>query len=615
MKNEGLFCLWKYVPKDGGLTKKPINPNIPRFGAKPNNRETFAPFSEVVGKATYGYSKNWTNDPKAYGLGIGLFKGKDMSIGCIDLDHCLDEDGDLSPLAEEVLSLTGKTYFEISPGGDGLHIFFKFRNDSIPDGYSQKGDGIECYLAGRTTRYMTVTGWSYRGDKSPVLLDLSEVLPQILDKYLKRDTPAQEEAPLVSPENISDESVKEITEGSRKYSVFLYGLPEDAEHAITANFNGDHSKADLSFCRALATWTDGNEEQIDRIFRESHLMRDKWDEKHTSDGKTYGQMTIQKAVESYQAYVREMVKDFTPSKKEQSFNDFLARIKGKTYKPYPTGIPTVDELLGGGFTLKSLIVLTAAPSTGKTTLAQQIFETMGADTLFINLEMSEDQLLARSLSRMLCEHNQKVSSLDVLRGYKWDEGEEHMVREVAEKYRETILPHMTYVHPKSNDVEHIGKLMESYAKKRESEGKRAPFVVIDYLHLLRGEGDLQDVIKRAVKMLKDYAINHNSLVFLISATNRNSNKSGDITLESGRDSSAIEYSSDVQIALNHREIYEGKKSPTKPRDMEEILTRDKREMVLQVLKNRMGACGKTVDILFDASHSRFYSPTFAEDDL
>ena len=35
---------------------------------------------------------------------------------------------------------------------------------------------------------------------------------------------------------------------------------------------------------------------MDRLFRQSGLMRPKWDEKHFSDGRTYGQNTIDKAV-------------------------------------------------------------------------------------------------------------------------------------------------------------------------------------------------------------------------------------------------------------------------------------------------------------------------------
>jgi hypothetical protein len=39
-------------------------------------------------------------------------------------------------------------------------------------------------------------------------------------------------------------------------------------------------------------------EQIDRLFRASGLMREKWDEKHYGDGRTYGEEVVRKAVDS-----------------------------------------------------------------------------------------------------------------------------------------------------------------------------------------------------------------------------------------------------------------------------------------------------------------------------
>ena len=54
------------------------------------------------------------------------------------------------------------------------------------------------------------------------------------------------------------------------------------------------SDADMAFVSMLAFWCGNVEEQIDRIFRSSGLMRDKWD-RHTGDS-TYGQITIRNAV-------------------------------------------------------------------------------------------------------------------------------------------------------------------------------------------------------------------------------------------------------------------------------------------------------------------------------
>ncbi|MFC1885451.1 hypothetical protein ACFLZM_00115 [Thermodesulfobacteriota bacterium] len=71
-----------------------------------------------------------------------------------------------------------------------------------------------------------------------------------------------------------------------------------------ALFEGDtsgypsESEADLALCQAINSYTGPDSKRIDQIYRGSKLYREKWDEKHQSDGTTYGQMTIQKAIES-----------------------------------------------------------------------------------------------------------------------------------------------------------------------------------------------------------------------------------------------------------------------------------------------------------------------------
>ena len=56
------------------------------------------------------------------------------------------------------------------------------------------------------------------------------------------------------------------------------------------------SEADIALCNMLAFWTNRDVERIDRLFRASGLMRDKWDRRQS--GSTYGALTIQNAVNS-----------------------------------------------------------------------------------------------------------------------------------------------------------------------------------------------------------------------------------------------------------------------------------------------------------------------------
>ena len=101
------------------------------------------------------------------GVGVGFVLNGD-GIVCLDLDHCLD--GGLSDLAARVLELAGPTYVEVSPSGDGLHVW----------GYGEIGrgrrvGGVEAYGTGR---YLTVTGKPFDGSVSR-LGDLSAVLEVI----------------------------------------------------------------------------------------------------------------------------------------------------------------------------------------------------------------------------------------------------------------------------------------------------------------------------------------------------------------------------------------------------------------------------------------------------
>ena len=62
----------------------------------------------------------------------------------------------------------------------------------------------------------------------------------------------------------------------------------------TSAHGGDDSAADLALCNHLAHWTGRDALQMDSVFRQSRLMRPKWDEMRGKD--TYGNMTISKAI-------------------------------------------------------------------------------------------------------------------------------------------------------------------------------------------------------------------------------------------------------------------------------------------------------------------------------
>ena len=149
----------------------------------------------------------------------------------------------------------------------------------------------------------------------------------------------------------------------------------------------------------------------------------------------------------------------------------------------------------------------------------------------------------------------------------------------------------------------------------------APCVVLDYLQLLEGEPKQEqtEVTKRAVKELKDYAIRYNTVVFVIMANNRESNKSGQASMDSGRDTSAIEYTADTMLQLAYTASIREKKSERLTPDQilstadEQERQRLKSDVTLRVVKKRNGEPGQSMRFYFDGANSR-YTPYSARCD-
>lgn len=308
------------------------------------------------------------------------------------------------------------------------------------------------------------------------------------------------------------------------------------------------------------------------------------------------------------------------------FDSFMEKIQTEAYKPVETGMPAFDRLLRGGIPRQSLVILSAAPGTGKTTLAQQVFEAAaahGTDVIFLNLEMSREQLLARSLSRMIHKDGGNIPASDIMRGYGWTDAQRRFIEAAAARYRSEIAPRMQYNPDGSGTaLSSIMEALNNAAAAAKEAGRPAPVCVLDYLHLVTAEQreEQQELIKKTVAALKAWAIEQNTYVFAISASNRAANSSGIQTLESGRDTSALEYTADIQLSLNYRALHEKseitytaadgrtvteKASASNPDHMEALQREKPRHMLVQVLKNRMAEPGGKLYIDFDAANSTF----------
>lgn len=294
----------------------------------------------------------------------------------------------------------------------------------------------------------------------------------------------------------------------------------------------------------------------------------------------------------------------------EMIESFLSEVQSRIYEPLPTGIVDIDAALDGGFMRQQLVCLGAAPGAGKTALAQWIFEGMaakGIGCVFLNLEMSRNQVLARSLARCAARNGHKISSVKILRGYDWTDEQRAAIMEAADEYKRTVAPHMIY-NPDNvtSDLDSILAYLEQEALKAEANGRPAPCIVLDYLQIITGREreDGTELIKRAVSDLKRFAVRHNTVVFLIIAHNRESNRSGSITMESGRDTSAIEYSGDTQIGLTFTRCIKGWKDEKgikheKGKSPDDLTQEERKEITLKIVKSRFGGVGRRVDLRFD----------------
>lgn len=129
-------------------------------------------FASVSDPATWSAHREAAASKAGVGLGYMLAEGD--GIVCIDLDHCL-EGGQLATWAREVLDRCPASYTEVSPSGDGLHIWGR---GELERGRRIRRDGaaIEVYGQGR---YVAMTGRRFE-DSPARLADLSEVVASLV---------------------------------------------------------------------------------------------------------------------------------------------------------------------------------------------------------------------------------------------------------------------------------------------------------------------------------------------------------------------------------------------------------------------------------------------------
>lgn len=270
------WILWKFETRNGKQTKVPCQ--VTGEMAQANNRRTWSTFATAV---------KFYLEGDYDGIGF-VFSRQDNYIG-IDIDKCVT-DGKTNAFATEIID-TLDSYTEFSPSGKGIHIIIK---GSLPQsvlgtGRKNTKHGLEIYSYGR---FFTFTG---NRENSNDVYDRTDELAEVFEQYFD-DSDIQGRVNLAEFEKdeikISNEALWE--------RMFRSKNGDEIRSMYNGNLiNDDHSATDLALCNHLAFWTGKSATRMDAMFRETSLIRDKWDVIHFSNtNETYGERTIGVAISS-----------------------------------------------------------------------------------------------------------------------------------------------------------------------------------------------------------------------------------------------------------------------------------------------------------------------------
>lgn len=293
------FVVWKfeYYDEKGNPrlkpAKMPYNAKSPEHRAQSNNPATWTDFETAC--------KCARENKDVMGVGIMFARGL---VG-IDIDGCFDKaTGKVSEMATEIIDGVN-SYTEVSPSGTGVHIL---AFGEIPGrGMNNQSLGLEIYGTGR---FFTLTGKLYE-NKFRVLrkkADTKTAIDSVIEKHFsyrqKFDAkPLEKIEPRFEDKELLDKISKGGIMGPRferlRNALPPFILDEDKKPTTDVDrryLRGDGT-VDLSaiegaFCKVLVFYG-ASPEQIDRIYRNEPLARDKWDRSCGSE--TYGQYCIRRA--------------------------------------------------------------------------------------------------------------------------------------------------------------------------------------------------------------------------------------------------------------------------------------------------------------------------------
>lgn len=312
LKERPRWVCYKLMPdKDGGKPRKvPVDP-VTGKGAKSNDPSTWSDYQTAVNAyEMYGYS----------GLGF-MFTKEDGFVG-VDIDHCYDAKTNTFNAAAAAILAKLPTYAEFSPSGDGVHLWFQGEK---PEGGSKNSNtGVEMY---DSVRYFTVTGKKLADAPEQIAggEKARAALAWIHETYVskKKKSSKAKRKPAAVSAKLTDEELLEKAMSAKDGEEFTMLWEGRWQEKFKSQ-----SEADIVLCRKLAFWSGKDKGQMDRLFRQSALYRDKWDRRHYADGSTYGGKTLEQAIKTTEA-----IYDPADTSPIYEANGRYYRVRGDTVYP------------------------------------------------------------------------------------------------------------------------------------------------------------------------------------------------------------------------------------------------------------------------------------------
>lgn len=235
---------------------------------------------------------NWITEAEARASGgtYGFVFTPNDPYVFLDFDKCRLPDGSWSPEVTEIFSAfrARGAAGEISTSGNGLHIICRADQSRVADRRNKVDGWREFYSTGRYVQFGP-DGWE--GDPDVDCTDLIlQYVPQRTDApdVPLHDGPAPEwngptdDATLIQLMMASRGGAGTIF-GAKATIAQLWEAKADVLSRIYPAFDGnggfDHSSADAALFAHLAFWTGRDQARMDRLFRQSALMREKYDKR------------------------------------------------------------------------------------------------------------------------------------------------------------------------------------------------------------------------------------------------------------------------------------------------------------------------------------------------